>query len=75
MDNQWKKLNFLTIKKSWKAYVDERRLEIACGETPYLVSRYDTVSGKTIDLFNRIGLDRKMRVIHENTSTEEEWFK
>lgn len=62
--------------KSWKAYVDERRLEITCGEAPYLVSRYDTVTGESISLFSRIGLlDRKMRVIHENTETEDEWLK
>ena len=25
---------------SWKQYVDARRMEISCGEAPYLVSRY-----------------------------------
>ena len=63
-------------KKTWEKYVDERRLEITCGEAPYLVSRYDTVTGKSINIFNRIGLlDRKMRIVHENTSNEEEWLK
>lgn len=62
--------------KTWKNYVDERRLEITCGEAPYLVSRYDTVTGNSINTFDRIGLlDRKMRVVHENTETEEEWLK
>lgn len=62
--------------KTWKKYVDERRLEITCGEAPYLVSRYDTVTGKPIDLHERIGmLDRKMRVVNENTTSEEEWLK
>ena len=28
-------------KKDWKKYVDSKRLEITCGEAPYLVSRYD----------------------------------
>lgn len=63
-------------KRSWKQYVDSRRLEITCGEAPYLVSRYDASSGEVIDINNRIGiLDRKLRVVHENTDNEEDWFK
>lgn len=62
--------------KTWKAYVDSKRLEISCGEAPYLVSRYDTVSGIEIPIEDRIGiLDRKIRVVNENTDTEEEWYK
>ena len=62
--------------KTWKKYVDERRLEITCGEAPYLVSRYDTVTGNPIDLYERIGiLDRKMRVVNENATSEDEWLK
>lgn len=50
-------------------------MEIACGEAPYLVSRYDSVSGKSISLPRRIGfLDRKMRVVCENVENEEEYF-
>lgn len=33
-------------EKSWKVYVDANRLEISCGEAPYLVSRYDAATGK-----------------------------
>lgn len=62
--------------KTWKNYVDDRRLEITCGEAPYLVSRYDTVTGDYIELENRIGmLDRKLRIVNENAETEEEWLK
>lgn len=62
--------------KTWKDYVDSRRLEITCGEAPYLVSRYDTVTGEPIPVSERIGfLDRKLRVINENVFDEEEWFK
>lgn len=61
---------------SWKKYVDEKRMEITCGEAPYLVSRYDTVTGQKIPLRKRIGLlDRKLRVIRENTSEKDEWWK
>ncbi len=63
-------------QKTWKCYVDARRLEITCGEAPYLISRYDTVTGKTIPIKERIGLlDRKLRVVNENTVTEEDWKK
>ena len=63
-------------KKTWKNYVDSRRLEITCGEAPYVVSRYDASTGEMIDLNDRIGiLDRKLRVVNENTGTREEWFK
>ena len=62
--------------KIWKTYVDENRLEITCGEAPYLVSRYDTVTGESIELESRIGmLDRKMRIVNENTETEKDWLK
>ena len=51
-------------------------MEITCGEAPYLVSRYDTVTGKIIPIHARIGLlDRKLRVVNENTETEADWIK
>ena len=63
-------------KKTWQKYVDLRFLEITCGECPYLVSRYDTSTGDEIPISERIGiLDRKLRVVSENTDDEEEWLK
>ena len=64
-------------KKDWKKYVDSRRLEITCGEAPYLVSRYDAATGELIlPPLRRIGiLDRKLRVVNENASNDEEWLK
>lgn len=62
--------------KTWRDYVNENRLEITCGEAPYLVSRYDTVTGEPIPVERRIGLlDRKLRVVSENTTTSAEWLK
>lgn len=62
--------------KRWQDYVDSRRLEITCGEAPYIASRYDTTTGEIIRIERRIGiLDRKLRVVGENTATEEEWLK
>ena len=62
--------------KTWQDYINDVRLEITCGEAPYLVSRYDSVSGYMIELSQRIGLlDRKLRVVSENTQIEKEWLK
>ena len=61
--------------RSGKDYVGANRLEIACGEAPYLVSRYDSVTGEEIALENRIGLlDRKLRVVGENVSDVNDWL-
>ena len=62
--------------KKWQHYVDCRRLEITCGEAPYLVSRYDVSTGELIvPPIKRIGiLDRKLRIVNENTDTYDEWL-
>ena len=70
------KIDFTKLNKSWKDYVLDIRLEITCGEAPYLTSRYDTVSGNFIEVNNRIGLlDRKLRIINENVDELNEWFE
>lgn len=62
--------------RTWRSYVRANRLEITCGEAPYLVSRYDTTTGKLIPLYERIGLfDRKMRVVNENCADDAEWLE
>ena len=64
-------------KRTWKSYVDSRRLEITCGEAPYLVSRYDATTGELIlPPLRRIGiLDRKLRIVNENAQDNDEWLK
>lgn len=63
-------------QKTWKKYITENRLEVSCGEAPYLVSRYDTTTGESIPLHKRIGLlDRKLRVVGENTCDSGEWLE
>ena len=62
--------------KKWKDYVDQTVLEITCGEAPFIVSRYNASSGEIIPIEDRIGiLDRKLRVVTENTDNEEDWLK
>lgn len=68
------KIEFPT-DKTWRDYVTENRLEITCGEAPYLVSRYDAVTAEPIPVEMRIGLlDRKLRVVSENTEKSGEWL-
>lgn len=78
-ENRWEtikeKINF-PKNKTWKDYVKEKRLEITCGEAPYIISRYDTTCGKFIEVEDRIGLlDRKLRIINENVNTCDKWLK
>ena len=62
--------------KQWYNYVLSKRIEITCGEAPYLVSRYDATTGQLLPVEQRIGLlDRKLRVINENTKTFDTWWK
>ena len=61
---------------NWRQYVDSRRIEITCGEAPFIVSRYDAATGEAIPIERRIGLlDRKLRIVSENTDSEAEWVK
>lgn len=70
-------IHFLDEKgKTWRDYVCSTRLEITCGEAPYLTSRYDAVTGEMIAVKDRIGLlDRKLRVVGENTESREAWLE
>ena len=62
--------------KTWKDYVRATRMEITCGEAPYLVSRYDATTGEPIPIEQRIGLlDRKLRIISENVDVSGEWLE
>lgn len=62
--------------KTWQDYVSSNRLEITCGEAPYLTSRYDAVTGEPIAVPHRIGLlDRKLRIVNENTDNRDDWLK
>lgn len=60
----------------WHAYVESPRLEITCGEAPFVCSRYNTVTGDELPVGKRVGfLDRKLRVVSEKTKTRKEWVR
>lgn len=69
--HSWKMTNLLPPYpdgKTWKTYISDNRLEMACGEAPYLCSRYDATTGELIPVERRIGLlDRKLMLVNANT--------
>ena len=72
-----KPIEFPKLKgHGWHAYVEAPRLEITCGEAPFVCSRYDTVTGDELPVGERVGfLDRKLRVVTEKTKTRKEWVR
>lgn len=61
---------------TWQDFVDQRRLEVTCGEAPFITTRYDMLTGEPIPVKDRIGfLDRKLRVVAENAADYDEWLK
>lgn len=65
-------------EKNWQEYVRELKLEISCGEAPFIVSRYNPTAhtGKLIKLENRVGfLDRKLRIVSEYCHKPKEWVR
>lgn len=61
--------------RTWRDYVRLPRLEITCGEAPYLTTRYDATDGRPIPVPERVGiLDRKLRVVSENTIRDKDWM-
>ncbi|MBI2258089.1 MAG: restriction endonuclease subunit M [Flavobacteriia bacterium] len=65
-------------KNNWQEYIALLKLEITCGEAPFIVSRYDPVSDKQelLPLIERVGfLDKKLSVVSKYCDMQEEWIK
>ena len=62
-------------EENWQDYVLENRLEITCGEAPFIVGRYNVANGKKIlKLSERVGfLDRKLQVVNKFAKNKDEW--
>ena len=67
----------VTDEKDFEKYIDAKFLEITCGEAPYLVNRYNAVTGEPIEFDKRFGLlDRKLKLIKkENLKPIDEWTR
>lgn len=64
-------------RDTWQKYVRELKLEITCGEAPFIVSRYNPIAhtDKLIKLENRVGfLDRKLNVVSRYCDKKTDWI-
>lgn len=69
--------NWPATKDNWRKYIKENRLEITCGEAPFIVNRYNASSGiKVKKVSERKGfLDRKLRIVSENCDDKKSWLE
>lgn len=64
-------------KNNWQEYIRKLKLEITCGEAPFIVSRYDPIAhtGKLIKLGSRVGfLDKKLKIVSKCCHKKDEWL-
>ncbi len=64
-------------KNNWQEYVGLLKLEITCGEAPYIVSRYDPVaeSQEVLPLQQRVGfLDKKLKLVSRYCNEHKDWM-
>lgn len=73
----WKLGHWPVVSENWRDYVQEKRIEITCGEGPFIVGRYNALSGKKVlKLDARVGfLDRKLQVVSSYCDTQELWLE
>ena len=74
----WSSKNFPTNDRNWVDYITEKRLEITCGEGPFIAGRYNPTAntGAIIEPYNRVGfLDRKLQEIHKRVDSKADWLK
>lgn len=70
--------NIKITNNNWEEYVALIKLEITCGEAPFIVSRYDPVSDLhgLLDIPNREGfLDKKLKTVSKYCDIEDVWLK
>lgn len=62
---------------NWQEYVRELKLEITCGEAPFIVSRYNPVAhtDELIKIENRVGfLDKKLKIVSQYCNNKSSWL-
>lgn len=73
--NDWTSSDLDTVNKK-RDYIRSKRLEITCGEAPFIVNRYDAADGTAVSFDERIGiLDKKLAVVKEIASSRDTWKK
>ena len=73
----WSTGHWPTTQENWRDYVSELRLEITCGEAPFIVGRYNAASGKKVlKLSDRVGfLDKKLQVVSAYCDKPDDWLE
>ncbi len=63
-------------KNNWQDYVQELKLEITCGEAPFIVTRYNPVAhAALIKIASRVGfLDKKLKVVSKYCEDKKDWL-
>ncbi len=72
-----KSVDRVVNKNNWQKYVKELKLEIACGEAPFIVSRYNPMAytGKLVPLNRRVGfLDKKLKIVSKYCKDKKDWL-
>lgn len=74
----WAGKNWPTSAGNWIDYISELRLEITCGEAPFIAGRYNPTAhtGIVIEPHNRVGfLDNKLQEVGKYTNNKKDWLK
>ena len=74
----WASKNFPYSVDNWIDYISELKLEITCGEAPFIAGRYNPTSntGIVIEPKNRVGfLDNKLQAVKEHVESKKDWLK
>lgn len=73
----WSTGHWPTTESNWQDYVKELRLEITCGEAPFIVNRYNAANGKKVlKLDDRVGfLDRKLQTVSKFCKDKNSWLE
>jgi hypothetical protein len=73
----WASKNWPTTADNRRDYIEELRLEITCGEAPFIAGRYNPTAntGVVIKPKNRVGfLDNKLQVVNEFIDYKKDWL-
>lgn len=73
----WSAGHWPTDENNWQDYIKELRLEITCGEAPFIVNRYNAANGtKVLKLDDRVGfLDRKLQTVSKFCKDKNSWLE
>ena len=70
--------NWPVDQDNWAGYISELRLEITCGEAPFIAGRYNPTAntGVVITPKNRVGFfDRKLQEVNKFANSKKEWLQ